>query len=87
MEVKYLKEDKNEIELELDNSTITEVLRAYLAKDESVEFAAWKRTHPTKNPVLKLRTKGKTAKKAIEEAIAQIEKEADKVIDSFKKSK
>ena len=87
MEVKYLKDDKNEAEIEMDNLTIVEVVRAYLAKDSAVEFVAWKRTHPTKRPILYIRTKGKTARKALEEACALIEKDGDKIVDAFKKAK
>lgn len=86
MQVKYLKEEKNEVEIEMDNLTVAEILRAYLVKDENVEFAAWRREHPTKNPVLKVRTKGKTAKKAIQDAVARIEKELDKLLEDFKKT-
>lgn len=87
MEAKYLVDEKNEAEIQLDNATIAEVLRAYLAKDEDVSFVAWKREHPNKNPILKIKTKGKTARKAIADAIAKIEKEADSVVDKFKKAK
>lgn len=87
MKVVYIKDEKNEAEIELDNLTIAELLRAYLVKDESVSFAAWKREHPSKNPVLKIKTKGKTVRKAIADAIAHIEKEADKLVEQFKKGK
>ena len=87
MEVKYLKDEKNEAEIELDNLTIAELMRAYLVKDDSVSFAAWKREHPSKSPILKLKTKGKTARKAIEDAISHIEKEAEKLVDAYKKNK
>jgi DNA-directed RNA polymerase subunit L len=87
MEVKYLKEEKNEAEIEMNNLTVAEVLRAYLAGDEQVEFVAWKREHPTKNPVLKIKTKGKTVKKALQNAISSIEKEADSLVQKFKKAK
>jgi DNA-directed RNA polymerase subunit L len=86
MKITYLKEEKNEIELELDNTTIAEILRAYLVKDENVDFAAWKREHPTKNPILKLMTSGKTAKKALIDASERIEKDLDKIQADFKKS-
>lgn len=87
MKIKYLKDEKNEAEIEIDNLTIVEVLRAYLAKDENVDFVAWRRDHPTKNPVLKVKTKGKTVRKAIEDAASHIEKEADKLVEAFKTSK
>jgi len=87
MEVKYLKSEKNEAEIQLNNLTIAEVMRAYLAKDDSVSFVAWKREHPSKDPILKIKTKGKTVKKAIEDAVSQIEKETEKIISDLKKSK
>jgi len=87
MEVKYIKDEKHEAMIEIESVTIAEVLRNYLVKDDSVEFVAWKRAHLSSNPVLKIITKGKTARKAIEDAAAEIEKEADKIVDSFKKTK
>lgn len=87
MEIKYLRDEKNEADIEMDNSTITELLRTYLLRDEAVSFVAWKREHPSKNPILKVKTKGKTVRKAIEDAISHIEKEADKLVSDFKKSK
>ncbi|MEM3405399.1 MAG: RpoL/Rpb11 RNA polymerase subunit family protein [Candidatus Pacearchaeota archaeon] len=86
MKVNYLKEEKNEIELELDNTTIAEILRVYLAKDDNVDFVAWRKEHPTKNPILKIKTSNKSAKKALLDAKEKIEKDLDKVLDEFKKS-
>ncbi len=87
MEMKVLKGSKDEIELEVDNLTIVEILRVFLNKDSSVSFAAWRRAHPTKNPILLVKTKGKTAKKAITDAVNSITKELDKIEDDFKKLK
>jgi len=87
MKAVYLKDEKNEAEIEIDNLTVVELLRSYLAKDDSVSFVAWRREHPSKNPVLKIKTKGKTVRKAVSEAISEIEKEADKLLSDFKKSK
>ncbi|MFH1711024.1 MAG: RpoL/Rpb11 RNA polymerase subunit family protein [Nanoarchaeota archaeon] len=87
MEVKYLKDEKNEAEIELGSMTIAEILRDCLSEDESVSFVAWKREHPTKNPILKINTKGKTVRKAVSDAIAIIEKDVDKLVDELKKSK
>ena len=82
--MKVLNNAKEEIELETDSLTLVEILRVYLNKDSSVSFAAWKREHPTKNPVLLVKTKGKTAKKAINEAINGIVKDLDKIEKDFK---
>ena len=87
MEVNILKDSKDEIEVELGSLTIAEILRVYLNKDSSVSFAAWKREHPTKKPILAVRTKGKTAKKAIADAVVSLEKDLDKVYSDFKKMK
>jgi DNA-directed RNA polymerase subunit L len=85
MEVKILKDEKNEIEVSIDSLTIAEILRDYLNKDSSVNFAAWKREHPNKPLILRVETKGKSAKKAIEDAIEDIQKDADKLVAEVKK--
>lgn len=85
--LKVLKSESNELEVELDNLTLAEILRVYLNKDSGVTFAAWKREHPTKNPILKVKTKGKTAKKAINDAVDSITKDLDKALADFKKMK
>ena len=51
MEVRILKEDKTSMDIEIGSLTIAEVLRTYLNK-EGAKLAAWRREHPTKNPVL-----------------------------------
>ena len=86
MNVKIIKNEKDNILLEIDNQTIAELLRVYLNEDEGVAMAAWKREHPDKPVVFEIKTKGKSAKKALEDAAAKIEKETDKVLDEFKKA-
>lgn len=85
MEINIIKDSKNEIEVELGNLTIVELIRVYLNKDSSVTFAAWRREHPTEKPILKVKTKEKTAKKAINDAISFIAKDLDKFESDFKK--
>ena len=87
MEMNILRNEKEELELETDSLTMVEILRVYLNKDSDVTFAAWKREHPTKKPILLVKTKGKSAKKAIEEAVSEITKDLEKVEDEFKKMK
>jgi DNA-directed RNA polymerase subunit L len=87
MEFKILSSSKDEAEIESDSTTIVEILRVYLNKDSGVTFAAWKREHPTKNPILLVKTKGKTAKKAVEDAVKEIEKDLNKAEEDFKKLK
>ena len=84
MEINVLKSSKDEIEFEVGDLTIAEILRVYLNNDSSVSFAAWRREHPTKNPVLLVRTKGKTAKKAVSDAVSEIKKELEKIEKDFK---
>ena len=87
MEMKILKDDKDDMEIELNSLTLVELLRVYLNKDSAVTFAAWKREHPTMNPVLAVRTKGKSAKKAIADAVNAVTKELDKIAGDFAKMK
>lgn len=87
MEIRFIKEEKDDIEVELENVTLAEILRVYLNKDSGVTFAAWKREHPTEKPILAVRTKGKTAKKAINDAVEEISKELDKFEKDLSKMK
>lgn len=85
MEINVLRNEKNEIELEVASLTLVEILRVYLNKDSDVTFAAWKRKHPTENPVLLVKTKSKTAKKAVNDAVNLITKDLDKFEADVKK--
>jgi DNA-directed RNA polymerase subunit L len=87
MQINYVKDEKNEVEIEIESITLAEIIRVYLAKDNSVSFVAWKREHSTKFLVLKIMTDGKSARKALEDAISKIEKDLDKLQSEFKKAK
>lgn len=87
MDIEILNHSKDELEVRLENITLVEILRVYLNKDDSVTFAAWKREHPSEKPILKLQTRGKSPKKAINDAVSAIEKDLDKIEDGFKKLK
>ena len=87
MEINVLKSSKDELEISIENLTIVELLRVYLNKDSSVTFAAWKREHPSEKPILAVRTKGKTAKKAINDAVVLVTKDLDRVEKDFKAMK
>jgi len=84
MEVKVLRKEKNEIEVEFDNLTFPEILRVYLNNETGVTFVAWKKEHSTKNPVLLLKTKGKDAKSVVDNAVGKIVKDLEKVESDFK---
>jgi len=83
MEINILTNTKEEIKLELENVTIAEILRVYLNKDSNVEFVAWRQEHPTKKPILDVKTKGKIAKKAVDEAVSAITKQLDIISKDF----
>jgi len=84
MEVEVLKSDKNEIEVKLNDLTIAEILRVYL-NAQGAEFAAWRREHPSKPAIMRIVSSGKTAKKAISEAVEAIKKDCDAVLKVVKK--
>lgn len=87
MNIKILKDEKNELEVQFDNQTIAELVRVYLNEDSSVKLGAWKREHYSKPVILKVVTEGKTAKKALHNAIANVQKDLKKYSDEFKKVK
>lgn len=87
MNIKILKDEKQELQVQVDNPTIVEILRVYLNEDPSVKFTAWKREHPSKPPALLVKTQGKTAKKALQDTVNKIEKDTAKILNEFKKAK
>jgi DNA-directed RNA polymerase subunit L len=87
MITKVLKNEKDHLELEIDNLTVAELLRNALWEDSSVTIASWKREHPTKNPVLIIKTDGKSAKKVLIDCMEKIEKTTDKIREEVKKIK
>lgn len=87
MDINILKSEKNELKVQVDNLTVVEILRVYLNEDSAVKFAAWRREHPSKAPILHIKTSGKSAKKALQDAISKVEKDASGVLNEFKKAK
>jgi DNA-directed RNA polymerase subunit L len=87
MEIKILSDEKNDLELQIDNQTVAEIVRVYLNEDSSVKMAAWKKEHYSRPLILKIMTDGKTAKKALGDAIAKAQKDLEKYSEEFKKSK
>ena len=84
MEIKILKDEKTELDVEISSLTIAEVLRVYLNK-EGAKLAAWKKEHQTSKPVLHI--EADNPKKLLKAAIASLEKEIDKTVADFKKLK
>jgi len=87
MEIKVLKDEKNELEVEIDNQTVAEVVRVYLNQDSAVKLGAWKKEHYSRPLILKIVSEGKSAKKALSDAIAKAQKDLKKYSDEFKKAK
>jgi DNA-directed RNA polymerase subunit L len=84
MNIEIIKQEKNEVELKIDNLTVAEVLREYLNR-QGIEFAAWRREHPSKPVLFKIQSSGKTVKKAVSEAVEEIKKDCDKISSALKK--
>ena len=87
MEIKILKDEKDDLELSIDNQTVAEIVRSYLNKDKDVKLGAWKKEHYSKPLTLKIKTSSKSAKKALQDSISKIQKDLDKYKEEFKKSK
>ncbi len=83
MEIEIIRQEKNEVELKIDNITIAEILRVYLNK-QGVDFAAWRREHPSK-PIIMLIKSTKNVNKEVSEAIEAIKKDLSKIISLVKK--
>ncbi len=84
MQIEITKQEKNDLEVKLDNPTIAEVLRVYINK-EGVDFTAWRKEHPTKPIIMKIQTSDKTAKKTVSDAVAAIKKDLEKISSTLKK--
>lgn len=84
MNVEIVSEEKNSIELHVDNLTIVEVLRNYMDSN-GVDFVAWRKEHPSKPLVFKASVLEGTVKKSISEGISSIRKDLELVEKSLKK--
>jgi len=87
MEIEIIKDEKNELEVQLNNQTVAELIRIYLNQDDSVKLGVWKSEHYSKPFILRVETEGKTAKKALQDAISKAQKELKKYSDEFSKAK
>ena len=87
MHINIIKDEKNDLEVEIDNQTVVELVRVYLNQDDKVKLGAWKKIHYSKPLLLKVVTDGKTAKKALSEAVGKAMKDLDKYKEEFKKAK
>jgi DNA-directed RNA polymerase subunit L len=83
MEIEIIKQEKNEVEVKLDNITVAEVLRVYL-NEQGIQFAAWRREHPDKPIVFRIQSSGKTVKKAVSDAVAAAKKDGNEIVSGLK---
>jgi DNA-directed RNA polymerase subunit L len=83
MNIEMVKEDKNEIELKIDNVTVAEILRIYL-NEQGVEFAAWRREHPSRPVFMKIKSSG-NIRKVVNDSVNAIKKECDALVSGLKK--
>lgn len=83
MNIEIVKQEKDELEIKIDNQTIAEVLRVYLSQ-QGVKFVAWRKEHPTKPLFFKIQSDSGTVKKAISDAISTINKDCDKILKVLK---
>jgi DNA-directed RNA polymerase subunit L len=86
MEVSVLKKEKNHVEVEMGSLTLAELIRDMLWQDKATTLAAWKREHPSKKPLLILKTEGKDAMKVLMDTIDKIQKINEEMISEFKKA-
>ena len=84
MQIEIIKQDKNDVELKLDNATIAEIIRVYLNAG-GIDFAAWRKEHPAKPLIMKIQSSNKTVKKAIADSVSAIKKDLSKISADLKK--
>jgi len=87
MQITMRKRENKELEMEIDNITIAEILRVRLSENPNVSFVAWRREHPTKNPIMLIKTKDKEVSKIVREEIAKLDKELAELETKFSKTK
>ena len=90
MELEIKKSGQNELLFLIkgERHTFTNLLRETLLKDSSVTFAAYNLPHPLGSDAeFVVKTKGKTAKKALADALKSIGKELSEFEKAFKSAK
>ena len=88
MQLKFLKNEPSELEFVLKDNrhTFPNLLRSRLLDDPAVQFVAYKLNHPMDSDAqFIVRTKGKTAKKALEDAVKQIGKDLEEFKETLEK--
>ena len=89
MEIEVLENKKDTLEFILkgERHTFPNLLKSALLKDSAVEMAAYSLDHPMDNfAKFIVKTKGKTAAKAVQDAVKLIDSELSDFEDAFKKA-
>lgn len=84
MNIVFLKKEKNEVELTIDNITIAEILRVYL-NEAGADLAVWRREHPSKPVVMKIVSSDKPVTRVVSEAVSALKKDLSKLSGILKK--
>jgi len=84
MNIQIVKQEKNEVELKIDNMTVAEIMRVYL-NNNGIDFAAWRREHPTKPLVMRIESSKKTVKKEVSDAVSALKKDLNKIVSLVSK--
>ena len=53
--------------------------------EHGAEFAVWRREHPSKPVIMKIKTSGKTIGKSVSDAVSAIKKDCDELVKDLKK--
>jgi DNA-directed RNA polymerase subunit L len=89
MEIEIIKNEKNDLKFYLigERHTLPSLLKSRLLDDKSVEFVSYKLEHPLEDKsVFIVKTKGKSSKKALQDAVKEIQKELKEMGTSLKKA-
>ena len=87
MEIDVKSNKKNELEFVMkgERHTLPNLLRSELLEDDTVAFAAYKLGHPFgKESAFIVKTDGKTAKKAVSDALQRLDKQVEEFRKAFK---
>jgi DNA-directed RNA polymerase subunit L len=91
LEIKTLKDTKNELKIQIygEGHTFCNLLQQTLLEDNDVEIAGYDQPHPlVPSPVVYIRMKGeKTPTKALNRALAKIKERAVELSDKFAESR
>ncbi len=86
LEIEILESEKNSAEFVIkgERHSFPSLLKDVLSRDSSVEFVSYTLEHPLDaDSKFFLKTKGKTAKKALEDALSQLEKDFKEFKSAF----